>query len=170
MLYNLGSLYQFKAKQMDRLLSNNKDTVDFPLEVKNLAKFVLKTIESVKNGENSMKFDHEKAKNLYKTTDPDEDFLSLIVDKIHKAPGCYTLKGLMIEMGHTFVHCEVQEAINILEAIYEALDKEKDFIIENKLDFDDKDVLFNEALASMRQGAEENERTELLNELSRLYA
>ena len=116
-----------------------------------------------------IKFNHADAEEIYKKTDPEKDSLKMVIGKIHDAPGGYTLKGLVKELGTEFVHCETQEAINILEAIYEALEKEKHFIKCNNLDCENRDELFEEAITRMYKNAKKYDKTELLKALETLY-
>jgi hypothetical protein len=121
----------------------------------------------------SKQFDHEKAKEIANKIDPDKDYLDMVVDKIYKAPGKYPLYELMESLGTKFVDYAPGEAITILEAIYEALEKEWLFIQEHEKqlfiqesnlnpDFLNKDNLFNEAFYNMYQAAENCHKVELL--------
>ncbi len=124
---------------------------------------------------------HDKAKKLYEETDPQKEFLIMVVDKIHNAPGKYTLKGLMEDLGARFAHDEPAEAISLLEAIYEALNIEEEFIEQKQLNLEDKnksldednklsrDALFSEAFYSMYEIAERHRDQDLLNALEEYY-
>lgn len=126
---------------------------------------------------------HEKAKELYNAKDQDKEFLNMVTNKIHDAPGSYTLKGLMRDLGRTFAHDEEsEEAIILLEAIYDALDKEQIFIKHNeKISIDDKalpltednklnsEALFYEALCSMYKAAVHHNDEDLLGRLKEYY-
>jgi hypothetical protein len=114
----------------------------------------------------SKNFDHKKAKEVSITVDPKGDFLDMIIDKIHDAPGRYTLEGLMESLGAKFVHYTPKESIAALEAIYEALCTEQQFITENKLDFDNADILFNNAFNSLYSTAENSHKLELIAALN----
>lgn len=124
---------------------------------------------------------HAKAKQLYEETDPEKDFLTMVVNKIHDAPGKYTLKGLMSSLGARFAHEETKEAISLLEAINEALDQEKDFIDQHELNLENKnklldetnklskDMLFDESFDSMYQIALRHYNQDMLNVLKEYY-
>jgi hypothetical protein len=114
-----------------------------------------------------IRFDHTKAKNMYKEADPEKDFLRMIMDKMEDVPTEYTLKQLIEDFSITFARGETGDAISVLEAIYEALD-----IIDQRLIEDtqcDKDSLFNQALKYMRKTAEYYDQDELLYALDELY-
>ncbi|WP_375319102.1 hypothetical protein [Candidatus Tisiphia endosymbiont of Oplodontha viridula] len=124
---------------------------------------------------------HDMAKELYEQTDPNKEYWFMVVDKIHKAPNHYSLKGLMTEIGKSFAHSVPEKAVSILEAIYEALDTEKDFIEQNQLnskeknkslDEEDKlsiDALFSEAFYNMYEMAERRNNEDLLQGLEEHY-
>lgn len=124
---------------------------------------------------------HDIAKELYEQTDPDKEYWCMVVDKIHKAPNHYSLKGLVAELGTSFAHSVPEKAVSILEAIYEALNTEKDFIEQNQLnskeknkslDMDDKlsiDALFSEAFYNMYEMAERRNNEDLLQGLEEYY-
>lgn len=111
-------------------------------------------------------FNHKKAKEISIAVDPNGDFLDTVIDKIHDAPGRYTLKGLMESLGFKFVYYSPQESIAALEAIYDALCKEQQFIKDKNLDFFDADVSFNEAFNTLYSAAEASHKTELLAALN----
>lgn len=125
---------------------------------------------------------HDTAKQLYKDGDTEKEFLNMVTEKIHDAPSSYTLKGLMRDLGRTFAHDEPEEAVILLEAIYDALDKEQTFIIQNTIiSIDDKnkpftednklnsDALFYEALYSMHKVAVQHNDEDLLGKLKEYY-
>ncbi|MFU7502808.1 MAG: hypothetical protein ACE1S7_05245 [Candidatus Tisiphia sp.] len=124
---------------------------------------------------------HDIAKELYEQTDPNKEYWFMVVDKIHKSPNHYPLKGLMAELGQSFAHSVPEKAISILEAIYEALDTEKVFIERNQLnskekneslDEEDKlsiDALFSEAFYNMYEMAEHRDNEDLLQALEEHY-
>ena len=114
----------------------------------------------------SKNFDHEKAVKISKEVDPNKDFYEMIVDKIHDAPGRYTLKGLVESLGTKSIYYTPKEAIAILEGVYKALREEKQFILNNKLDLDNVDDLFNETFNNMYQIAETHHKVELLAALN----
>lgn len=124
---------------------------------------------------------HEKARELYEEVDPTKDFLDIVTHEIHEAVNNYTLKELMESLGVKFVHNEPKEAISLLEAIYEGLEKEKDFIEQNKLNLKDpdkgitednmlsRDDLFDEAFDNMHKVAEYYNNEDLLKTLEDYY-
>ncbi|MCC8483828.1 MAG: hypothetical protein LN561_04710 [Rickettsia endosymbiont of Labidopullus appendiculatus] len=124
---------------------------------------------------------HDIAKELYEQTDTNKEYWFMVVDKIHKAPNHYPLKGLMEELGISFAHSVPEKAVSILEAIYEALNTEKDFIEQNQLnskekneslDMDNKlsiDALFSEAFYNMYEMAEHRNNEDLLQALEEYY-
>ncbi len=111
-------------------------------------------------------FDHKKAKEISVIVDPNGDFLDTVIDKIHDAPGRYTLKGLIESLGSKFAYYDPKESITALEAIYDALYKEQEFIKKNKLDFSDADILFNEAFNALYSTAEACHKVELIAALN----
>lgn len=114
----------------------------------------------------SKNFDHEKAVKISKEVDPDKDFYEMIVDKIHDAPGKYTLKGLVESLGTKSIYYTPKEAIAMLEAIYEALREQQQFILTNRLDLDNVDDLFNETFNKIYEIAENHHKVELLAALN----
>jgi|GEM_PF-6017993 len=124
---------------------------------------------------------HEKAKALYEEVDPTKDFLDMVTHEIHEAVNNYTLKELMESFGVKFAHNDPKEAISLLEAVYEALEKEKDFIEQNKLNIKDPDKgitednilsnddLFDEAFDTIRKVAEYYNNENLLRTLEDCY-
>lgn len=141
--------------------------------------YLLKHLETYKE----YTVNHEKAKELYNAKDQDKEFLDMVTNKIHGAPNSYTLKGLMRDLGSTFAHDEEsEEAIILLEAIYDALGKEQRFIEQyEKISIDDKalpltednklnsDALFYEALYSMYKVAVHHNDEDLLGRLKEYY-
>ncbi|WP_375319125.1 hypothetical protein [Candidatus Tisiphia endosymbiont of Oplodontha viridula] len=79
---------------------------------------------------------HEKAKKLYEEHDPYKEALEMLTSQIHAAaaPGGSSLKSIISGIGSNFAYEEVEDAICALEAIYEVLQKEQNFI-EKKIKF-----------------------------------
>lgn len=171
---NLG--FEWKGTNVDNLFDetfNSMYRTATQKDNKNLLKYLNTYQEYITN--------HDMAKELYEQTDPNKEYWFMVVDKIHKAPNHYSLKGLVAELGASFAHSVPEKAISILEAIYEALDTEKDFIEQNQLnskeknkslDMDDKlsiDALFSEAFYNMYEMAEREDNTNLLQALEEHY-
>ncbi|WP_425360536.1 MULTISPECIES: hypothetical protein [unclassified Candidatus Tisiphia] len=176
-------IYDLEKFCLEWMLTNRNDLFDEAFNSMH------KTAEQ-KNNEDLLKHlatyneyikNHIQAKELYEEIDPYKEYLIMVTDKIHKAPGNYTLKGLMEDLGARFAHNEPAEAISILEAIYEALSIEKDFIEQNQLNLKDKnksldednklsiDALFSEAFYSMHEIAERHHDQKLLQKLEECY-
>lgn len=120
---------------------------------------------------------HEKAKEfcekeIYIDEGAREDLFDMIYTKITRAPGKYTLKGLMEDLGTTFAHSEPKEAIGVLEAIYDVLSEPKtqelihDVVLLNSEWKDtNKEVLFDEAFNNMYTTAKQYHNEDLLKKL-----
>lgn len=171
---NLG--FEWKGTNVDNLFDetfNSMYRTATQKDNKNLLEYLNTYQEYITN--------HDRAKKLYEKTDPNKEYWFMVVDKIHKAPNHYPLKGLMAELGTSFAHSVPKKAISLLEAIYEALGTEKDFIEKNQLnskekneslDMDDPlstDALFSEAFYNMYEMAEHRNNEELLQALEEHY-
>ena len=117
----------------------------------------------------SKTFDHAVAQEFYKKSDPDKGFFNNVKDEIHEIAGKYPLYRLMIDLGAECVHCETHVVIHILEAIYEALDKEHDFIKSHYLHTDTRDELFEVAITWAYKEAKHYNKTNILTTLDNIY-
>ena len=117
----------------------------------------------------SKQFDHKKAEVISGKIDPHKDFVDMIVDKIHNAPENYTLDGLMKSLAAQFVRYEPEEAIAALQAIYEALKQEQEFIKQENLSTSNIDDLFQEAFSSMYTIAEHSYQLKPVGDLLEQY-
>lgn len=78
---------------------------------------------------------HEKAKEFYEQHDPDKEVLESLTAEIRQS---YDLEGTMSDIGSNFAYVELDDAICVLEATYEVLQQEQEFIKKKKLNLKDK--------------------------------
>lgn len=129
---------------------------------------------------------HEKAREfcereIYIEEGAEENFFGMISNEVRRAPGNYTLIELMKDFGTKFAYGQPKDAIGVLEAIYEVLNHEKEFINREGLNLKDdnrppdegnklsNDELFDEAFNSMLQKVEQRGNGDLLKVLKELY-
>ncbi|MFU7503516.1 MAG: hypothetical protein ACE1S7_09130, partial [Candidatus Tisiphia sp.] len=85
---------------------------------------------------------HEKAREfcereIYIEEGAEENFFGMISNEVRRAPGNYTLIELMKDFGTKFAYGQPKDAIGVLEAIYEVLNHEKEFINREGLNLKD---------------------------------
>jgi hypothetical protein len=124
---------------------------------------------------------HEKAKEFYEKNDPDKEALETLTRRIHDAPSSCSLNSLMSGIGFSFADEVVSEAICALEAAYEALQKEKEFIEKHKLNLKNEskpasenniwtnDELFDIAFNKMYRVAQKHNNEDIIKALQEYY-